>query len=103
MSQPPHPGQVIRELCLEPLGLDESAADQALAVPPGTVLALLDGRIGISPDMAVRLSEVFGGMPESWLQQQNHYDLWCVRQRQGRIALTRWSQNGLAATSPTQS
>jgi len=103
MSHPPHPGQVIRELCFEPLGLGVSDAAHALAVAPETISALLDGTMGISPDMAVRLSEVFGGTPESWLQQQNHYDIWCVRQRCGRRTLTRWveaaSRAALARTS----
>ena len=76
MHDPPHPGAFIRRQCLEPLGLAVTEAAKGLAVSRNTLLMLLNGRLGISPEMAIRLSQAFGGSPESWLQQQLQYDLW---------------------------
>ena len=76
MHDPPHPGAFIRRQCLEPLGLTVTEAAKGLAVSRNTLSLLLNGRLGISPEMAIRLSQAFGGSPESWLQQQMHYDLW---------------------------
>ncbi|MGD0959194.1 MAG: HigA family addiction module antitoxin [Methylomonas sp.] len=75
MKNPPHPGETIRELCLEPLGLSVTAAAEGLGVTRKTLSELLNGHSGISVEMAVRLSHGFGGSPESWLLQQNLYDL----------------------------
>ena len=75
MHNPPHPGAFIRRQCLEPLGLTVTEAARGLAVSRNTLSLLLNGRLGISPEMAIRLSEAFGGSPESWLQQQLQYDL----------------------------
>lgn len=75
MLNPPHPGETIRELCLEPLGLSVTAAAEGLGVTRKTLSELLNGHSGISTEMAVRLSLGFGGSPESWLLQQNLYDL----------------------------
>lgn len=75
MHNPPHPGQVIRELCLEPLGLSVTAAARALGVTRKSLSQLLNGRSGISPEMAVRLSIAFNTTAESWLSQQAQYDL----------------------------
>jgi len=76
MHDPPHPGAFIRRQCLEPLGLTVTEAARGLSVSRNTLSMLLNGRLGISPEMAIRLSQAFGGSPESWLQQQMHYDLW---------------------------
>ena len=76
MHDPPHPGAFIRRQCLEPLGLTVTEAAKGLAVSRNTLSLLLNGRLGISPEMAIRLSEAFGGSPESWLTQQMQYDLW---------------------------
>ena len=81
MHDPPHPGAVIRRQCLEPLGLTVTAAAEGLGVSRNTLSMLLNGRLGISPEMAIRLSRGFGGSAESWLQQQMQYDLWHARQR----------------------
>ncbi len=80
MHNPPHPGEVIRELCIDPLGLSVTDAAQALGVTRKALSELLNGHTGISPAMAVRLSLAFGGSAESWLTQQAQYDLWKVRQ-----------------------
>ena len=76
MHNPPHPGEVIRDLCLEPLGLSITAAAEALGVTRKTLSSLVNGKSGISPEMAVRLSIAFNTSSESWLNQQVQYDLW---------------------------
>ena len=85
MHNPPHPGEVIRELCINPLGLSVTRAAKGLGVSRKTLSALLNGRFGISPEMAIRLSKAFGGSPESWLVQQAQYDLWQAMQNQDDI------------------
>ena len=85
MHNPPHPGEVIRELCFDPLGLSVTKAAQGLGVTRKALSELLNGHSGISPEMSIRLSKAFGGSPESWLAQQMHYDLWRARQRADRI------------------
>lgn len=80
MYNPPHPGEVIKELCLEPLGITVARAAEALGVSRKTLSAILNGRSGISPEMAIRLSIAFGTSAESWLNQQAQYDLWIARQ-----------------------
>jgi len=76
MHNPPHPGEVLRELCIEPLGLSVTEAAEGLGVSRKTLSAVLNGRAGISPEMALRLSIAFETSPESWLNQQTQYDLW---------------------------
>lgn len=80
MHNPPHPGEVLRELCLEPLGLSVTAAAEALGVSRKTLSAVLNGKAGISPEMAIRLSIAFNTSAESWLNQQSQYDLWHAEQ-----------------------
>ncbi len=87
MYNPPHPGEVIRELCINPLGLSVTRAAKGLGVSRKTLSALLNGRFGISPEMAIRLSRAFGGSPESWLIQQAQYDLWQAMQNQDAIVV----------------
>lgn len=82
MFKPPHPGEIIKELCLEPLGLTVTRAAKALGVSRKTLSAILNGRAGISPEMAIRLSIAFDTSAESWLNQQIQYDLWRARQNQ---------------------
>ena len=89
MHNPPHPGEVIRELCLEPLGLSVTAAARALGVSRKSLSELLNGKSGISPEMAIRLAIAFNTTPESWLSQQMQYDLWKVRQKRGKIKVSR--------------
>ncbi len=85
MYDPPHPGEVIKELCLQPLGLTVTDAARGLGISRKTLSALLNGRFGISPEMAIRLSKAFGGSAESWLIQQAQYDLWQVMQKADEI------------------
>ena len=85
MYNPPHPGEVIKILCLEPLDLSVTEAAQALGVSRKTLSAILNKRAGISPEMAVRLSIAFGTSAESWLNQQTQYDLWRVERRRKEL------------------
>ncbi len=87
MKNPPHPGGVVLRECIEPLGLSITEAAAALGVTRTTLSELVNGKRGISPEMAVRLSQVFGGNAESWLVQQAQYDLAHVRK--DRIKLKR--------------
>jgi addiction module HigA family antidote len=89
MYDPPHPGEILRELCLEPLGLSVTRAAEALGVSRKTLSAILNGRTGISPEMAIRLSIAFDTSAESWLNQQTQYDLWQARQKQSDIKVQR--------------
>ena len=85
MHNPPHPGEVLKTLCLEPLKVSVTEAAKALGVSRKTLSAILNGRAGISPEMAVRLSIAFGTSAESWLNQQTQYDLWHVEQRRKKL------------------
>lgn len=91
MHHPPHPGEVLRELCLKPLGLTVTDAARALAVSRKTLSAILNGRAGISPDMAVRLSLAFDTSAESWMNQQVQYDLWHAGRNASNLGVTRLS------------
>ncbi len=82
MHNPPHPGEILRQLCIEPLGLSVTEAAKGLGVSRKTLSAILNGRAGVSPEMAVRLSLAFGTSSESWFNQQIQYDLW--RAEKGR-------------------
>ena len=91
MKNPPHPGAVVLRQCVEPLGLSITDAAVALGVTRTTLSELVNGKRGISPEMAVRLSKVFGGSAESWLMQQVQYDLAHVkgnRMKLKRLELT---------------
>jgi len=75
MKKPPHPGGFVLRQCIEPLGLSITQAAAALGVTRTTLSELVNEKRGISPDMAVRLSRVFGGSAQTWLVQQAQYDL----------------------------
>ncbi len=91
MNDPPHPGALIRRQCLEPLGLTVTEAAKGLAVSRNMLSMLLNGRLRISPEMAIRLSEAFGGSPESWLTQQMQHDLWHAQQNRQGIPIRRFA------------
>ena len=85
MHNPPHPGEVLKELCLTPMGLTVTEAARALGVSRKTLSAILNGRAGISPEMAVRLSIAFDTTAESWLNQQVQHDLWQVERKRKKL------------------
>lgn len=89
MHDPPHPGEVLRELCLDPLGLTVTEAARALGVSRKTLSAILNQRAGISPEMAIRLSIAFDTTAESWLAQQLQYDLWQAEQKRSGLTVRR--------------
>lgn len=91
MHNPPHPGEVLRELCLDPLGLSVTESAEALGVSRKTLSAILNGRANISPEMAVRLSIAFGTTAESWLNQQMQYDLWIAEQGRKKLKVKKLS------------
>ena len=87
MRNPPHPGVVVLQECIEPSGLTITQAAAALGVTRNTLSELVHGKRGISPEMAVRISKVFGGTEQGWLVQQAQYDL--AQVRRGRLKLKR--------------
>jgi addiction module HigA family antidote len=87
MKNPPHPGGFVLRECIEPLGLSITQAGEALGVSRKTLSELVNEKCGISPEMAVRLSKVFGGSAEGWLIQQAQHDL--AQVRASRIKLKR--------------
>jgi antitoxin HigA-1 len=89
MHNPPHPGEVLKALCLEPLNLTVTQAAEALGVSRKTLPAILNGRAGISPEMAIRLSIAFDTSAESWLNQQLQYDLWHAEKNRKRLHVVR--------------
>lgn len=91
MHNPPHPGEVLRGLCLEPLGLTVTAAARALGVSRKTLSNILNGHAGISPEMAVRLSIAFDTTAESWLNQQVQFDLWQAEKKRSELRVERIS------------
>ncbi len=91
MHKPPHPGEVLRALCLEPLGLTVTAAARALGVSRKTLSSILNGRAGVSPEMAIRLSLAFDTSAESWLNQQLQYDLWRAERKRTKLRVARLS------------
>jgi addiction module HigA family antidote len=80
MHNPPHPGEFIREVYLEPFGLSARQLAVKLAVAPSTLNRILKADAGVSPEMALRLSRALGRSPESWLALQDLHDLWIARQ-----------------------
>lgn len=80
MYDPPHPGEFIREVYLDPLEVSSRTVAAKLKVSPSTLTRLLNGQSSVTPEMALRLSKTLGRSPESWLAMQNCYDLWQIRQ-----------------------
>jgi len=81
MHHPPHPGEFIREVYLEPNGISLRQVAEKLKVAPSTFNRLIKGETNISPEMALRLSKSLGRSPESWLAMQDNFDLWHARKR----------------------
>ena len=91
MHDPPHPGEIIKELCLEPLSLSVTDAAKGLGVTRKALSELLNGHAGVSPEMAIRLEQAFGSTAETWLKMQLEYDLWQAKQRAGNLKVTRFA------------
>ena len=89
MKNPPHPGRSVRTACLEPLGLSVTEGAKVLGVTRQTLTKVVNGKSGISPEMAIRLSKAFGSTPETWLRMQTAYDLACAMREESRIKVRR--------------
>ncbi|MBI1818808.1 MAG: HigA family addiction module antidote protein [Nitrospirae bacterium] len=89
MKNPPHPGRIIRQECIEPLGLTITEAAKRLGVTRQTLNNLVNGKGGISPEMSIRLSKAFGSNPEIWLGMQMEYDLAQAEKSANKIKVTR--------------
>lgn len=81
MHNPAHPGEILRELYLAPLGITITQAAAALGVTRKHVSSIVNGRAPVTPDMALRLAVAFGTEPELWVNMQSQYDLWVVRRK----------------------
>ncbi len=89
MKTPVHPGLIVRHDCLEPLGLSVTEAANALGVSRQALNNVLNGKAGISPEMAIRLTKAFGSTPETWLHMQLAYDLAAARKHESKIKVLR--------------
>ncbi len=91
MYNPPHPGEIVKYECLEPLGLTVTRAAEGLGVTRQALSNLLNEKSGMSVDMALRLSQAFGSTPETWLRLQMAYDLWQAREQAEQINVERFA------------
>jgi antitoxin HigA-1 len=89
MKNPPHPGRIIRQECIEPLGLTITDAAARLGVTRQALNNLINGKAGISPEMSIRLSKAFGSKPDVWLGLQMQYDLAEAEKHAGKIKVRR--------------
>ena len=90
MKNPPHPGLSVRINCLEPLGLSVTEGAKVLGVSRQALSRLINGKAGVSPEMAIRLSKAFGSTPDIWIRMQAAYDVAQARTRQGQIKVERY-------------
>src|SRR6266508_2915653 len=89
MKNPVHPGRIVRSACLEPLGLSVTEGAKVLGVTRQTLNNVVNGKSGISPEMAIRLSKAFGSTPETWLRMQLAHDLAQARKGESKIKVRR--------------
>jgi addiction module HigA family antidote len=89
MYNPPHPGKILKELCFEPLGLTIQEAANSLGIANDILSEIIDGKSGITPEIAVRLSIAFNTTSESWLNQQMQYDLWEAEKHRAKMNVVR--------------
>ena len=92
MANPCHPGEIVKYECLEPLGLTVTKAAKGLGVTRQALSNVINGRAGVSVDMAIRFSKAFGSTPETWLGMQMAYDLWQARDRAKEIKVERFAE-----------
>jgi addiction module HigA family antidote len=89
MKNPVHPGRIVRHDCLEPLGLSVTKGAEVLGVTRQALNNVVNGKSGISPEMAIRLTKAFGSTPEAWLRMQLAYDLAAALKNESRIKVRR--------------
>ena len=97
MKNPVHPGKIIRHDCLVPLGLTVTAAAKVLRVSRQALNNLLNGKAGVTPEMAIRLEKAFGGTADTWLRMQMNYDLARAMKAGNKIKVTRYKPARAAA------
>jgi len=89
MKNPVHPGSIVRQDCLDPLGMSVTAGAKALGVTRQALNNVVNGKSGISPEMAIRLAKAFGSTAETWLRMQLAYDLAAARRNESKIKVRR--------------
>jgi len=89
MKNSVHPGRIVRHDCLEPLGLSVTTGAKALGVSRQALNNIVNGKAGISPEMAIRLTKAFGSTEETWLRMQLAYDLAEARKNESKIKVRR--------------
>jgi antitoxin HigA-1 len=97
MKNPPHPGRIVREECLQALGLSVTAGAKALGVSRQALNNLVNERAGISPEMAIRLAKAFGSNAQTWLRMQSNYDLAQALKSESKIRVRRYRRAKVAA------
>jgi len=97
MKNPVHPGRIVRHDCLVPLGLTVTAAAKVLGVSRQALNNLLNGKSGVTPEMAIRLEKAFGGTADTWLRMQMNYDLARAMKRENKIKVARYKPTHAAA------
>jgi antitoxin HigA-1 len=98
MKNPVHPGRIVRHDCLEALGLSVTEGAKVLGVTRQALNNVVNGKSGISPEMAIRLTKAFGSTPETWLGIQIAYDLAAVRKHENKIKVRRQRVEELRAS-----
>lgn len=89
MKDPAHPGRIVKSACLEPLGLSVTEGAKVLDVSRQTLTKIINGRSGISAEMAIRLAKAFGSTAETWVRMQAAYDLAQARKQESKIKVRR--------------
>ena len=97
MKNPPHPGRIVRDECLQPLGLSVTAGAKVLGVSRQALNNLVNERAGISPEMAIRLAKAFGSTAQTWLRMQSNYDLANALKSESKIRVRRYHRAEAAA------
>jgi antitoxin HigA-1 len=97
MKNPPHPGRIVQEECLQPLGLSVTSGAKILGVSRQALNNLVNQRAGISPEMAIRLAKAFGSTAQTWLRMQSNYDLALALKTESKIRVRRYRRAEVAA------
>ncbi|HXC34108.1 MAG TPA: HigA family addiction module antitoxin [Verrucomicrobiae bacterium] len=97
MKNPPHPGRIVLEEILQPLGLSVTAGARVLGVSRQALNNVVNERAGISPEMAIRLEKAFGGTAQTWLRMQSNHDLARALKAEGKIRVRRYRPKEVAA------
>jgi antitoxin HigA-1 len=96
VKNPPHPGRIVREECLQSLGLSVTSGAKILGVSRQALNNLVNQRAGISPEMAIRLAKALGSTAPTWLRMQLNYDLAKVLRSEAKIRVRRYQRSSVA-------